>query len=102
MMGQLGYGRTLWPLVLTKELIDNSLDACETGNISPEISVTLEPDALTVSDNGPGIAPHIIERALDYHIRVSDKKHYVAPTRGQLGNALKCVWACAYVVDGEW
>jgi hypothetical protein len=32
---------------------------------------------------------------------VSDKAHYVSPTRGQLGNALKCVWAAPYVARGE-
>jgi Histidine kinase-, DNA gyrase B-, and HSP90-like ATPase len=98
---QLGYGRTLWPLVLVKELIDNALDACETGNTAPEIVVTLEPDALTVVDNGPGVPPEIVERSLDYHVRISDKKHYISPTRGQLGNALKCVWAVLFVVDGK-
>jgi hypothetical protein len=43
----------------------------------------------------------VIERSLDYHIRVSDKKNYVSPTRGQLGNALKCVWAAPFVMDGS-
>jgi hypothetical protein len=32
---------------------------------------------------------------------VSDKAHYVSPSRGQLGNALKCVWAAPYVARGE-
>jgi DNA topoisomerase VI subunit B len=96
----MGYGRQLWPLVIAKELIDNALDACEVGAIAPEISITLEPDSLTVTDNGPGIPAEVIEKSLDYHIRVSDKKHYVSPTRGQLGNALKCVWAAPYVANG--
>jgi DNA topoisomerase VI subunit B len=98
---QMGYGRPLWPLVLVKELIDNAVDACETGDIAPEISIVLEPDSITVADNGPGIPAEVIEKSLDYHIRVSDKKHYVSPTRGQLGNALKCVWAVPFVADGE-
>jgi len=34
-------------------------------------------------------------------VRVSDKAYYVSPTRGQLGNALKCVYAASYVADGE-
>jgi hypothetical protein len=33
--------------------------------------------------------------------RVSDKLFYVSPTRGQLGNALKTVWAVPFVLDGE-
>src|SRR6266704_2484982 len=97
---QIGYGKSLWPLVLVKELIDNSLDACESADIAPEITITLEPDAVTVEDNGPGLRPEIIESSLDYSIRVSDKKNYVSPTRGQLGNALKCVWAAAFVANG--
>jgi len=98
---QIGYGRDLWPAVLVKELIDNALDACEAVGVAPVITVTLEPDAITVSDNGPGLPASIIERSLDYHIRISDKKGYVSPTRGQLGNALKCVWAAPFVVTGE-
>jgi DNA topoisomerase VI subunit B len=98
---QFGYGKSLWPLVLAKELIDNALDACESTDVVPEIVVTLEPDAFTVSDNGPGLKPEIIDRSLDYHVRISDKKYYVSPTRGQLGNALKCLWAASFVAHGD-
>ncbi len=98
---QIGYGRALWPVVLVKELIDNSLDACESAGVAPVITVTLEPDAMTVTDNGPGIPADVIDKSLDYRIRVSDKKGYVSPTRGQLGNALKCIWAAPFVVTGE-
>lgn len=99
---QIGYGKGLWPLVLIKELIDNSIDACEVAAIEAiEIGVELEKDSITVSDNGPGIAHKIIKGALDYTVRISDKKHYVAPTRGQLGNALKCVVAAAFVATGK-
>jgi DNA topoisomerase VI subunit B len=90
-----------WPIALLKELIDNALDACETAGILPEIEVTLEPDALSVQDNGPGLPASTIKHSLDYLVRVSDKAHYVSPSRGQLGNALKCVWAAPYVVHKE-
>ena len=98
---QIGYGRRLWPLVLAKELIDNALDECETVDEAPAITITLDSDALIVEDNGPGIPTGIIERSLDYHVRISDKKGYLSPTRGHLGNALKCVWAAPFVADGE-
>ena len=98
---QIGYGKKLWPVVLVKELIDNSLDACESTDVVPRIAVTLECDAITVEDNGPGLKPEIIERSLDYRVRVSDKKYYIAPTRGQLGNALKCLWPASFVANGE-
>jgi DNA topoisomerase VI subunit B len=99
---EIGYDKALWPLVLVKELIDNALDACEgtTPVTAPEINVTLEPDAVTVADNGPGLKPEIIEGSLDYSKRISDNKYYCSPTRGQLGNAFKCVWAASFVTNG--
>jgi DNA topoisomerase VI subunit B len=81
---QIGYGKTLWPLVLSKELIDNALDACEGMSTAPVITFTLETDAISVEDNGPGLKPQIIERSLDYRVRISDKKYYVAPSEGSL------------------
>jgi DNA topoisomerase VI subunit B len=94
---EIGYEPNLWPLVVTKELVDNALDEAERNDGAPAIKVTLGPDLITVSDNGTGIPAHVIERLLDYTIRVSDKKHYVATTRGQLGNALKCIIAAPFV-----
>jgi len=42
-----------------------------------------------------------VAASLDYSVRVSDKINYVSPTRGQLGNALKCVWALPYVTSED-
>ena len=98
---QIGQDRDWWPIALLKELVDNALDACETAGVSPEVEVLLEADALSVTDNGPGIPAATLERSLDYLVRVSDKAYYVSPTRGQLGNALKCIWAAPYVDTGE-
>jgi DNA topoisomerase-6 subunit B len=98
---QIGHPTQLWPIALLKELVDNALDACETAGVPPEIEVVVEEHALRVRDNGPGIPTRTIERSLDYAVRVSDKAYYVSPTRGQLGNALKCLYAAPYVVDGE-
>jgi DNA topoisomerase VI subunit B len=98
---QIGFPQEEWPLVLLKELLDNALDACETAGQLPDIAVTVAEDTISVQDNGPGLPRATLERALDYLVRVSDKTHYVSPTRGQLGNALKCVWAAPYVVDGS-
>ena len=67
---QIGYGKTLWPMDLAKELIDKSLDACESTDVAPEIVVTLEPDAFTVRNNGPGLTPEIVDHSLDYHVRI--------------------------------
>ena len=98
---QLGFPWLQWLIALTKELIDNGLDARETAGVSPEITVALDGATLTVDDNGPGLPQATIERSLDYLVRVSDKAHYVSPSRGQLGNALKCVWAAPYVMSRD-
>jgi DNA topoisomerase VI subunit B len=98
---QMGHEPECWPVALVKELIDNALDACETAGAPPAVRVTVGPDAVAVQDNGPGLPADVLCRSLDYTIRVSDKSHYVSPTRGQLGNALKCVWAAPFVADGE-
>jgi hypothetical protein len=98
---QLGAAPACWGVVLIKELIDNALDACETAQIAPEIRVTLTSNGFTVVDNGSGLPPALIERSLDYDIRVSDKTYYVSPSRGQLGNALKCLWAAPYAIDPD-
>jgi hypothetical protein len=99
---QIGYRKGLWPLVTVKELIDNAIDACETaGTPAIEIGVQLDNDSVTITDNGPGIPDKVVKGVLDYTSRISDKKHYVSPTRGQLGNALKCVIAVAFVSTGN-
>lgn len=98
---QIGYGRGDWPVALLKELIDNALDACESAGVAPELAITIEPDRLSVQDNGPGLPEATIQRSLNYHVRVSDKAYYVSPTRGQLGNALKCVYAAPYLANPD-
>ena len=54
---QTGYSRRYWwPSVFAKELIDNSLDACEQAGVQPRIEVKFDGASLAVSDNGPGIS----------------------------------------------
>ena len=98
---QLGAEPSRWGLLLLKELIDNALDACETAGTAPHIGITLSPRGFVVEDNGPGLPSSTLEQALDYRVRVSDKAYYISPTRGQLGNALKCLWAAPYAIDRE-
>jgi DNA topoisomerase VI subunit B len=100
---QLGNRHDTWGLAILKELLDNSLDACEKTDQPPVITVTEDDKThtLTVRDNGPGLPVDTLERSLDYTVRVSDKTHYVSPSRGQQGNALKTVWGLPYVLSGH-
>jgi len=98
---QIGHGRQWWPVALIKELMDNALDASESAQAPPEIEVEVTEDGFSVQDSGPGIPEDVIARSLDFMQRVSDKALYVSPTRGQLGNALKTVYAAPYVAHGS-
>lgn len=98
---QIGAESHRWGEAILKELIDNALDACESAGIPPEISITSDGDQLAVRDNGPGIPDHVIDGVLDYSVRISTNAAYVSPTRGQLGNALKCVVAAPFVLNGS-
>src|ERR1017187_5777620 len=97
---QIGYPVEFWPAAVLRELIDNALDAAEAADVLPEISITIDDECLTVADNGPGIPSETVVRSLDYLGRVSNKAYYVSPTRGQMGNALKVIYAAPFVSSG--
>jgi DNA topoisomerase VI subunit B len=101
LVAQTGHEPEAWPLVVLKELVDNALDACEEAGVAPEIVVQVEPHAITVADNGPGMPPETITDTLDFSSRVSSREAYVAPDRGAQGNALKTILAMPFVLDGE-
>ncbi|MGB6347209.1 MAG: ATP-binding protein [Methyloceanibacter sp.] len=98
---QIGHPREQWPLVALKELVDNSIDACEEAGIAPVVKVTMDENSLTIEDNGPGIAADIVKDVLDFDVRVSSREAYVSPTRGAQGNALKAIVAMPYVIYGH-
>ncbi len=98
---QCGYGPSDWPLVILKELIDNALDASEEQGIAPQVDVAVAEDSITVADNGTGVPPEMVDRLLDFSVRVSSREAYVAPDRGAQGNALKTILAMPFVMDGE-
>ena len=100
LQNQTGHSVYDWPLVVTKELFDNALDACEEAEVAPDITVIVEPDKIIVQDNANGIDAKTIESILDYTIRVSSREAYVSPTRGAQGNALKTILAMGYVLQG--
>ncbi|MGA0039162.1 MAG: ATP-binding protein [Pirellulales bacterium] len=98
---QMGASRERWLPMLLKELIDNALDACEGAGALPCIEITATDDSISVSDNGPGIPARTVVASLDYLSRTSSNNLYVSPTRGQLGNALKCLYAAGFVTHGR-
>jgi len=100
LVAQTGHEPDAWPLVVLKELVDNALDACEEAGVAPEIGVQVEPGAITVIDNGPGMPPATVTDILDFSSRVSSREAYVAPDRGAQGNALKTILAMPFVLDG--
>jgi hypothetical protein len=101
LQNQTGHSVYDWPRVVLKELMDNSLDACEEAEIAPVVSIAVRPGAITIRDNGGGIEAETIKSILDYSIRVSSREAYVSPTRDAQGNALKTVVAMGYVLDRE-
>lgn len=100
LVAQTGHEPDAWPLVVLKELVDNALDACEEAGVPPEFGVQVEPGAITVVDNGPGMPPGTVADILDFSSRVSSREAYVAPDRGAQGNALKTILAMPFVLDG--
>ena len=90
-----GQPREKFAAVVIKELKDNALDACEAAGVAPEVGIETSVVGayiiITIADSGPGIAPEIVRRILDYDTRTSDKAAYRSPTRGTQGNALKTV-----------
>jgi hypothetical protein len=98
---QIGRPREWWPIAVAKEIIDNGLDAAEMRAASPAIKVVVDDSSMGIHDNGTGIPLHVLDGSFDYTVRVSDKSLYVSPTRGQLGNGLKCVYSAPFVASGE-
>ena len=85
LIAQTGHESAEWSLVALKELIDNSLDACEEAGIAPEVTVKVDDDSIEVTDNGPGIPESVVADILDFGQRVSSREAYVAPDRGRQG-----------------
>lgn len=98
---QTGHDVQEWPLVFVKETLDNALDAADDADIAPVIDVTADEAGITVRDNGPGLPEATLKAQLDFTTRASNREAYVAPDRGQQGNALKTLLPMARVIDPD-
>ena len=107
LVAQTGHESYEWPRVIVKELVDNSIDACEEAEIAPVIKVTItigkrgKPTRIVVEDNGPGIPSATVAGIIDYNVRISSREAYISPTRGRQGNALKTILPMSYVLGGK-
>jgi DNA topoisomerase VI subunit B len=90
--------------VILKELLDNSIDACESAGVNPEITIGYEHDGTfatyCVADNGNGLSKETIEKILDFDTRTSDKAAMKSPSRGAQGNAFKTILGIPNTCDG--
>jgi DNA topoisomerase VI subunit B/5S rRNA maturation endonuclease (ribonuclease M5) len=90
-------------VLMLKELVDNALDACDN---EPTVTARFQRSelgflTLTVEDNGKGLVREDLEKILDFSKFSSTKFHYKLPTRGALGNAMKCVAGLPYALAME-
>jgi hypothetical protein len=91
-----------WLRATLKELMDNSLDACEeAGATTPSIIVSVIGNELIVGDNGPGMSPELVERLCVRSERTSTREAYAAPDRGSQGNALPTIMALPFGLGRE-
>jgi DNA topoisomerase VI subunit B len=97
---QTGHAVEAWPLVIVKELADNSLDECEEAGIAPEVQIESSESSIMVEDTGRGFPPEIVERLADYSRRTSTRALYISPTRGQQGAAVQSIFAMPFALDG--
>jgi hypothetical protein len=98
---QTGHEPEDWPLMIVKELVDNSLDSCEESGVAPAIHAMVARGKIRVRDNGSGIPPETVTSILDFTTRTSSREAYVAPDRGRQGNAAKTIVAMPFALSGK-
>jgi DNA topoisomerase VI subunit B len=105
LQAQTGQSAKRFASVALKELVDNALDAAESANRAPEITISIRRAydglQLSVRDNGDGIPPDIVNKIKDFNIRTTDKAIYRSPSRGQQGNALKTILGMPYALGSH-
>ena len=70
----------VWPLVVLKELVDNTLDAAEKAGVPPQISVSVADGVIAAQDNGPGIPIRTVKGPLAFITTLTTAKLTCAST----------------------
>jgi len=92
-------------LTTVKEAVDNALDACEEGQILPEIRVEIarkddERYLIAVEDNGPGIVEQQIARIFG-KLLYGSKFHVLRQSRGQQGMGISAAGMYGQLTTGR-
>ncbi len=95
-------------LFLLKELVDNALDAVESASARTPLSQVVSIDirisnlvTVSVADSGPGFSKSDLKRIFNLRRGASTKRYWRRPTRGALGNALKCILGIPYALSSD-
>lgn len=91
-------------LIVVKEGVDNSLDACEEAGILPEIYVGVketgnEKYQITIRDNGPGIVKEQVPKIFG-SLLYGSKFHRLHQSRGQQGLGISCAVLYSQLTTG--
>lgn len=109
---QVGFSSPLKAVLTTlKEAVDNSLDACETAGILPDIEVTIKKVGtgstkntdlikITVEDNGPGIEPDDLAKVFGEYL-ASSKFGKGQCSRGQQGIGISAATTWAQLTNAK-
>ncbi len=92
-------------LMVVKEAVDNSLDACEESGILPDIKVSLSQIKenvykVVVEDNGPGIPESHVGKVFG-KLLYGSKFHRLKQSRGQQGIGISAAVLYAQLTTGE-
>ncbi len=102
----LGYDNKIKALlIIVKEGVDNSLDACEEARILPDIYVKMEEVGtekykIVIRDNGPGIIKQNIPKVFG-SLLYGSKFHRLRQNRGAQGLGISCAVMYSQLTTGE-
>ncbi|MBI4168190.1 MAG: DNA topoisomerase VI subunit B [Candidatus Aenigmarchaeota archaeon] len=104
----LGYDNKVKALLtVVREAVDNSLDACETARIVPDIKVSVKPAkdikdryVISIEDNGPGIVKENVGRVFG-KLLFGSKFHKLLQSRGQQGIGISGAVLYAQLTSGK-